>query len=64
MVEKILPHRAKIFDICYVEMTPQAQQALDDMIVWLSDLVGGEMSAKELLIQLVRYMDEVKPKER
>ena len=60
MTEKILPHRAKMFDICYAEMSPQSQQALDDMIAWISDLVGGDMSAKELIIQLIRFWDAAK----
>jgi hypothetical protein len=54
-----LTQRARMFDECFAELSPAAQQDLKNRIEYLSSTMdkGGLLSAKELLLQLARYVD-------
>ena len=59
-----LQKRASAFDECLEEMSSESQLFLTDLTKWISQNMmqkgGGTDSAKELIIQVLRYKQEEK----
>jgi hypothetical protein len=54
-----ITERAAIFDQCVAAMPADKQREYKELVIWVSNNIltqgGGLMSAKELIVQLVRW---------
>lgn len=60
MAETTLKQRVKQFDECFLELSTEAQNDLTRRIHYAFPVLvdgGGEMSIKELIFQLARFME-------
>lgn len=57
-----LSTRATQFDICFAELSPEAQNDLQGKIDYIASVFpkngGGVMSAKELIIQVAKFVEQ------
>ena len=56
-----LQRRARLFDACVSELSPVAQEELNALVEYVAEFLskgGGTDSAKELIIQVLRYKKE------
>ena len=51
--------RVSIFDECMAELSPEARREIEALVKHVSDFLaagGGEKSAKELIVQALRFL--------
>lgn len=60
-----LQDRATLFDECVAELPETVQEELNELVKWVSEhgllQGGGIMSAKELIIQALRFEERNQP---
>jgi len=56
-----MAQRAATFDECVAELSPEAQTYIADLLSWIEEYMlvsgGGTMSAKEILLQTLRFKE-------